>query len=126
VVPLRLCSVSERAGLLASDVGYSLEQLGGSYTVGNPYDFGWALFYAAWGAAALHPSMADLTVPVPGPSGEMSIRRIAPLMAVRDVTEQRKLEHELTDRASHDSLTGLPNRVLFRDRVERALSATKR
>jgi diguanylate cyclase (GGDEF)-like protein/PAS domain S-box-containing protein len=45
------------------------------------------------------------------------------VLTLRDVTEQRKLEHELTHRASHDSLTGLANRVLFRDRVERALAA---
>ena len=84
------------ASLLASDVGYGLEQLGGSYTVGNPYDFGWALFYTAWGAAALHPSMADLTVPVPGPSGEMSIRRIALLMAVSLVAPGALLADSLT------------------------------
>jgi diguanylate cyclase (GGDEF)-like protein len=45
------------------------------------------------------------------------------VLTMRDVTEQRKLEDELTHRASHDSLTGLANRVLFRDRVERALVA---
>ena len=45
------------------------------------------------------------------------------VLTMRDVTEQRKLEDELTHRASHDSLTGLANRVLFRDRVERALAA---
>jgi diguanylate cyclase (GGDEF)-like protein/PAS domain S-box-containing protein len=45
------------------------------------------------------------------------------VLTMRDVTEQRKLEDELTHRANHDSLTGLANRVLFRDRVERALAA---
>ncbi len=44
------------------------------------------------------------------------------VLTLRDVTDQRKLEQELTHRASHDSLTGLANRVLFRDRVERALA----
>ena len=44
------------------------------------------------------------------------------VLTMRDVTDQRKLELELTHRASHDSLTGLANRVLFRDRVERALA----
>ena len=48
------------------------------------------------------------------------------VLTLRDVTEQRKLEDELTHRAFHDSLTGLANRVLFRDRVERALAGRRR
>ena len=31
--------------------------------MGGPIDFGWIVFYATWGAAALHPSMRDLTEP---------------------------------------------------------------
>lgn len=43
------------------------------------------------------------------------------VVTLRDVTEQRQLEHELTQRAFHDSLTGLPNRTLLLERIERAL-----
>ncbi|MFH9890941.1 putative bifunctional diguanylate cyclase/phosphodiesterase [Streptomyces luteogriseus] len=43
------------------------------------------------------------------------------VVTLRDVTEQRQLEHELTQRAFHDSLTGLPNRTLLLERTERAL-----
>ncbi|GAA2761711.1 hypothetical protein GCM10010103_07520 [Streptomyces paradoxus] len=43
------------------------------------------------------------------------------VVTLRDVTEQRLLEHELTQRAFHDSLTGLPNRTLLLERTERAL-----
>ncbi len=45
---------------------------------------------------------------------------------VRDVTEQKTLEGELTRQAFEDSLTGLPNRVLFRDRVEHAVARNQR
>jgi len=39
----------------------------------------------------------------------------------RDITERRRLESEVTFRAFHDPLTGLPNRTLFLDRLAHAL-----
>ncbi|MBW8736401.1 MAG: EAL domain-containing protein [Streptomyces turgidiscabies] len=48
------------------------------------------------------------------------------VITLRDVTEQRQLEHELTQRAFHDSLTGLPNRTLLLERTERALLRGRR
>jgi diguanylate cyclase (GGDEF)-like protein/PAS domain S-box-containing protein len=44
----------------------------------------------------------------------------------RDVTERVKLEEELTQQAFHDGLTGLPNRALFRDRLDQALARSDR
>jgi diguanylate cyclase (GGDEF)-like protein/PAS domain S-box-containing protein len=43
-----------------------------------------------------------------------------------DITEQKRLEHQLLHDALHDPLTGLANRVLFRDHVERALAGSRR
>ncbi|MGW9388437.1 aminotransferase class I/II-fold pyridoxal phosphate-dependent enzyme [Streptomyces globisporus] len=48
------------------------------------------------------------------------------VVTLRDVTEQRQLEHELTQRAFHDPLTGLPNRMLLLERIERALLRGRR
>ncbi|NUR51765.1 MAG: EAL domain-containing protein [Hamadaea sp.] len=44
------------------------------------------------------------------------------VVTLRDVTEQRRLERELTHRAYHDALTGLPNRALFAERLQQALA----
>ena len=40
----------------------------------------------------------------------------------RDVTERKVLEEQLAHQASHDALTGLANRVLFRDRLQHSLA----
>ncbi|MFJ9902560.1 putative bifunctional diguanylate cyclase/phosphodiesterase [Streptomyces sp. NPDC101152] len=48
------------------------------------------------------------------------------VLTLRDVTEQRKLERQLTHQAFHDSLTGLANRVLFQERVNHALVQAQR
>ena len=45
---------------------------------------------------------------------------------VVDVTERKQHEAELEHQASHDSLTGLPNRSLLRDRIEQAIVKARR
>ncbi|WP_405811374.1 aminotransferase class I/II-fold pyridoxal phosphate-dependent enzyme [Streptomyces sp. NBC_00210] len=52
-------------GILVSDVLYGLLQLKGAWQVGTSMDLGWVVFFTAWGLAALHPSMVELTEPVP-------------------------------------------------------------
>ena len=43
------------------------------------------------------------------------------VLNTRDVSERRELERQLTHQAFSDSLTGLANRALFRNRVEHAI-----
>lgn len=46
--------------------------------------------------------------------------------ALVDITQRRTVENELKHQAFHDALTGLPNRLLFMDRLTHALEARQR
>ncbi|MFZ0322713.1 MAG: EAL domain-containing protein, partial [Actinomycetes bacterium] len=48
------------------------------------------------------------------------------VLTCHDVTEHRALEQQLTHQAFHDSLTGLANRALFRDRLDHAVVRSQR
>jgi diguanylate cyclase (GGDEF)-like protein/PAS domain S-box-containing protein len=52
--------------------------------------------------------------------------RVRTLTIVRDDTDRRRAGAELSRLAFHDTLTGLPNRLLFLDRVERSLARARR
>jgi diguanylate cyclase (GGDEF)-like protein/PAS domain S-box-containing protein len=56
--------------------------------------------------------------------GDESIAGI--VLNVRDISERKAFEAELEHQAFHDTLTGLPNRALFRNRVEHALASQRR
>ena len=48
------------------------------------------------------------------------------LCIVRDVTARRRAQEELKHQATHDPLTGLPNRALLTDRLMQAISYAQR
>lgn len=52
--------------------------------------------------------------------GDRQVRGV--VFNTRDVTERVRLEEQLTRQAFHDGLTDLPNRALFRDRLDHALA----
>ncbi len=48
------------------------------------------------------------------------------VVTMRDITDRKKAEEELLQRATHDTLTGLPNRALIRERLGNALDRSVR
>ena len=62
--------------LLASDSIYGYMNLAGTWHEHNLVDIGWIAFYMGWGAAALHPSMRELSIPAPTPRRVNSARLV--------------------------------------------------
>jgi len=60
----------------------------------------------------------DSAAPIRSPSGEV----LGAVLVFHDVSEQRRLSHEMSHRARHDALTGLANRAEFEARVGRVLT----
>jgi len=71
-------------GALAADSIYGLANLhpAWNWSDGNPVDIGWIVFYACWGAAALHPSMRELGEPRPAGRPRTTSSRLMLLAAV--------------------------------------------
>jgi diguanylate cyclase (GGDEF)-like protein/PAS domain S-box-containing protein len=72
------------AGTLVSDSLYGLINLhpNWNWSDGNPIDLGWILFYSCWGAAALHPSMRELSEPRPAAASRTRASRLVLLAVV--------------------------------------------
>ena len=48
------------------------------------------------------------------------------IVQIADITDKHLMEEKLTHQAIHDSLTGLPNKLLFYDRLQHAIEKNKR
>jgi diguanylate cyclase (GGDEF)-like protein/PAS domain S-box-containing protein len=100
-------------GLMSSDVMYGYIQLNGLWETGGPVDLGWILFYAAWGAAALTPDMAQLAEPVPLGQQRMSRVRLALLGSASLVPPAILLQGALTDELHDIVVNALASALLF-------------
>ena len=47
-------------------------------------------------------------------------------VSIRDITERKRLEHEIRQLAFYDTLTGLPNRRLLSDRLTQTIASNRR
>jgi signal transduction histidine kinase len=73
--------VTGLVSLVVTDAAYGLIELNGTYRTGSWLDTGWLVYYFAWGAAALHPSMRTLSERVADPPRRLSRRRLGLLTA---------------------------------------------
>ena len=62
-------------GLVASDSAYTFTLLNETYHTGLLVDAGWLISYVLWGAAALHPSMVELSKPLEQDKESFTITR---------------------------------------------------
>lgn len=100
-------------GMLASDVSFGLLQLHGGFHSGTIVDLGWAVFYGAWGAAALHPSMSELTRPVSRQQAEASPVRLTVLMLASLIAPAVLFIQSLAGRYHDDSVIAVFSAILY-------------
>jgi diguanylate cyclase (GGDEF)-like protein len=111
----------------ALPVGLTVHDAGGDLVLANAV----AASKLAAGSPAPKRDAAEAEETTPDADGERTwqtsrkpvrlLDRTMLLSTSFDVTEQRQIERELERRAYFDDLTGLPNRLLMQERVERVL-----
>ncbi|WP_380280930.1 putative bifunctional diguanylate cyclase/phosphodiesterase [Kitasatospora purpeofusca] len=100
-------------GLLVSDILYGLILLHGDWRIGTPVDLGWAAFYTAWGAAALHPSMVELTRPIPSQQPDIGPGRLALLAAASLIAPTILMVEASNGNTSNAGVIGAFSAVLY-------------
>jgi diguanylate cyclase (GGDEF)-like protein/PAS domain S-box-containing protein len=100
------------ADIIAADDEKALQRPGGLFLDERP-----------WQSQALgHRFITSRRIGIPDQAGEM--RYI--INVVDDVTERRRADEQIAHLAHYDALTDLPNRVLFRERIELELKKARR
>jgi diguanylate cyclase (GGDEF)-like protein/PAS domain S-box-containing protein len=84
---------------------------------GEPHEFVARISDGSGGWRQLETHVSDLR-------GDRHVRGV--VFNARDITERLELEEQLTRQAFYDDLTDLPNRALFRDRLDHALARARR
>jgi diguanylate cyclase (GGDEF)-like protein/PAS domain S-box-containing protein len=100
-------------GMLASDVSYGLIQLHGTFRIGTVVDLGWAVLYIAFGAAALHPTMIQLTYPVTAQRAEASPLRLTVLMLAALIAPTVLFIESLSEHYIDGSVVAVFSAVLY-------------
>jgi diguanylate cyclase (GGDEF)-like protein/PAS domain S-box-containing protein len=99
--------------MLISDACFGGLQLYGSFHTGTIVDLGWAVFYGAWGAAALHPTMAELTEPVSRQRSQASPGRLIVLTLASLIAPAVLFVQGLRHRDQDDQVIAVFSAVLF-------------
>ena len=109
---VQLLTVGAVAGL-ASDVSFGLLQLRGAFHAGTVVDLGWVIFYGAWGAAALHPTMTQLTQPVTRQHGEVSAVRLTVLMLASLIAPIVLFTESFRTRGTYEGVIAIFSAILY-------------
>jgi diguanylate cyclase (GGDEF)-like protein/PAS domain S-box-containing protein len=100
-------------GLLVADVLYGWIQLNSEWQVGGPVDGGWVLYYVAWGAAALHPSMRKVGEALPTAARPVRLAQIALLAVVSLIAPGVLLSESITHEGGHSGTVGAFSAALY-------------
>jgi diguanylate cyclase (GGDEF)-like protein/PAS domain S-box-containing protein len=99
--------------LLCADVLYGFAQLGDGWANGGWIDPLWFVCYAAWGAAALHPSMRELTVPQETKPTELRWSRLAIIATSSLIAPAVLLERSVDGNVYETGVIAIFSGVLF-------------
>ncbi|BBR20285.1 MULTISPECIES: PAS domain S-box protein [Enterobacteriaceae] len=108
-------SLREVLNITFGDKGPSLENLYSDENLDSDIELNKVLHNRYGGSFDIHHSMTPLSTQ----EGE----HIGFVLVIQDVTESRRLLRQLSYNASHDALTGLPNRSSFESQLKALLTA---